>query len=201
MTASGMPTRDGARRSWRPDFAVHRRLVRLLLWTALLLAAVVAGAGWFGYFGILFFFSVLSFVPGMLFSLIFTALGWRARSMFLSYLGAVAAAIVLFLVLLIPATLAGYALAKIQIQHSMRQTEAIAARLDAYRDRHGVYPATLEELAASGSAFDVPLLAREGFYTVSGDRKSCGFHFPDPTGWAFDEFSFSSDSRKWVRFH
>lgn len=70
--------------------------------------------------------------------------------------------------------------------------ERVAPLLEAYRQAHGSYPASLDQLPAKPA---VPRLLR-GLSGYHSDGRSYSFYFPQPGG-MIDTWDYDSDSKQW----
>ena len=184
------------RRWWPPGFARHSVLLKVLSGLAGFAAGIAA------YFGGLHFLScfvasVTAFMFGLPVSLLLVLALWKTRRKVLSHAGAVCASVALFLVLLIPANGIAYLLCRHNIYRTMILGERLVTQLEAYRQEHGGYPASLDELRRSGVEVRFPPLGRSRFYRASDDRRTFTLSFPDPMGF-FDFYHYTSESRRWV---
>lgn len=77
------------------------------------------------------------------------------------------------------------------VLHAKAYPERVAPQLESYRQAHGNYPQSLDQLPAAPR---LPRLLRDRAY--SSDGRSYSFQFPSPGGF-IDVWVYSSETRSW----
>jgi hypothetical protein len=97
-----------------------------------------------------------------------------------------------------PAVLAGSFVLGKRVELSKLRAERVALRLELFHEKHGRYPADLDELAKEGWSVRVPPLApRPGFYTRRDDEPGYELNVDDPAGLFSGGWTWYSTEGKW----
>lgn len=96
----------------------------------------------------------------------------------------------------VPSYITGRLLLRRDIHEAKAYCETLVPRLDAYRQRHGRYPATLKAILRQPD--EPPRLLDDEFYEINDDGESFGFVFWSP-GEMMEGFYYVNSSRSWTR--
>lgn len=91
-------------------------------------------------------------------------------------------------------------LGNLPFERAQRVVERIAAALDEYHTKFGLYPPTPDD--ARGAGIEVPMpgfQSHMGFYHVADEGESFALWLDDPRAFLFQEAVYDSETRKWGR--
>ena len=184
---------------WWPTFLKHRRLLMVFFAVSV---AVAVGVSLLGFWDLSFLGAIVTAGYWIYVALPASALMlvlWRARKPILTVLGAVAASLVILGALLVPANIAGMFTQNWQVKRSMRQTEAIAQRIDEYHTAQNRYPRDLDELTRlDGKEVRLPRLATSDFYSVANDLQHYTLRVESHDGLLSTWYVYDSATREWT---
>jgi hypothetical protein len=100
-----------------------------------------------------------------------------------------------FLLLSAIAVFAGPIAARRNVKATLRAGEKLAVQLEEYREKHGSYPKSLQELHEAGFTFDRALSGKL-IYLAEKDEAEYRLMFPDPGG-SLDLWIYDSRVGKW----